>query len=151
MSNAPEIAYLKAMPLFAGLDPMRLEVLAFTAERQHFEAGATLFLEGSEADAAYLIMAGEAVLLDHDAAGRARARRLDPGAFVGEASLFRATLWEASLRAVTSLDVLRINRDMFHRLLGEFPEMASQMISTLADQLETIGQALAEVGGKQKQ
>lgn len=146
MSLAPDIRFLQAQPLFSGLDPVRLEVLAFTAERQQYAPGASVFTKGHQADAAYLITSGEAVLLDHDASGQARARRVDAGDLLGENALFKPEIWQASLRAVTPVETLRISRDMFHRLLGEFPEMAGQIVATLADRLEDIGQALAELG-----
>ncbi|MGB5092237.1 MAG: Crp/Fnr family transcriptional regulator [Parvibaculum sp.] len=148
MSLATEIRFLQAQPLFSGLDPVRLEVLAFTAARQQYEAGATVFMQGSQADAAYLITSGEAVLLDHDASGQARARRVDAGDLIGENALFKSEIWRASLRAVTPIEMLRISRDMFHRLMGEFPEMAGQIAATIADRLEDIGQALAGLGKK---
>lgn len=148
MSLAPDIRFLQTQPLFSGLDAVRLEVLAFTAERQHYEAAANIFTQGSQADVAYLIMSGEAVLLDHDAMGQARARRVDSGDLIGEHALFKPEIWKASLRAVTPLETLCIHRDMFHRLLREFPEMAGQIVTTLADRLEDIGQALAGLGKK---
>lgn len=148
MSLAPDIRFLLAQPLFSGLDPVRLEVLAFTAERQHYPAGTSVYTQGSQADAAYLITSGEAVLLDHDASGQARARRVDAGDLIGEKALFKPEIWQASLRAVTDLETLRLSRDMFHRLLGEFPEMAGQIVATLADRLADIGQALTELGNK---
>lgn len=148
MSLAPDVRFLQAQPLFSGLDPVRLEVLAFTALRQAFAAGAMLFEQGDPADAAYLIIGGEAVLLDHDPSGQARARRVDAGDLLGENALFTPEIWRASLRAVTPVETLCISRDMFHRLMGEFPEMAGQIAATIADRLDDINQALAGIGHK---
>ena len=71
MSLKAIIELLQRHDLFAGVDAVRLEVLAFTAERPSFEAGDTLFEAGEEAHEAYLILEGQAVMLAHEYKGRA--------------------------------------------------------------------------------
>jgi CRP-like cAMP-binding protein len=145
MSLEPAVALLQQLDLFAGLDPVRLEVVAFTCERRDYAPGATLFSEGEEADCAYLILAGEAVMLSHDEAGEPQAYRLDRGELIGETALFDPGQRRSTVRAVTGLQVLRIGRDMFQRLLGEFPEMAGPVAARLAHRLEAIGSDLARL------
>lgn len=143
MSLEPAVALLQQLDLFAGLDPVRLEVVAFTCERRDYAPGATLFVEGEEADCAYLILEGEAVMLSHDEAGSPRAHRLDRGDLISETALFEPERRRSTVRAVAALQVLRISRDMFQRLLGEFPEMAGSVASRVADRLEAIGSDLS--------
>ena len=142
MSLEPAVAMLQQLDLFAGLDPVRLEVVAFTCERQEYAPGATLFEAGDEADCAYLILGGEAVMLVHDDSGGPKALRLDTGDLIGETALFEPEERRTTVRAVTSLHTLRIGRDMFQRLLGEFPEMAGSVASRLAERLEAVGDEL---------
>lgn len=143
MSLEPAVALLQKLDLFAGLDPVRLEVVAFTCERRAFAAGATLFTEGEEADCAWLILEGEAAMLSRDEAGEPRAHRLDRGDLIGETALFGPEARRTTLRAVTGLQALRIGRDMFQRLMGEFPEMAGSVAGRVADRLEAVGDDLA--------
>lgn len=145
MSLEPATQMLQKLDLFAGLDPVRLEVVAFTCERREYAPGATLFHEGDEADCAYLILEGEAVMLTHGGAGEPEAHRLDRGELIGETALFEPERRRTTLRAVTSLHVLRIGRDMFQRLMGEFPEMAASVAGRVADRLEAIGEDLARL------
>ena len=136
---------LQKLDLFAGLDPVRLEVVAFTCERREYAPGATLFHEGDEADCAYLILEGEAAMFARDGAGAPEVHRLDRGELIGETALFEPERRRTTLRAVTSLHVLRIGRDMFQRLLAEFPEMAGSVAGRVADRLEAIGDDLARL------
>jgi CRP/FNR family transcriptional regulator, cyclic AMP receptor protein len=145
MSLEPATQMLQKLDLFAGLDPVRLEVVAFTCERREYAPGATLFHEGEEADCAYLILEGEAVMLAHGRADMPEAHRLDRGDLIGETALFEPERRRTTLRAVTSLHVLRIGRDMFQRLLGEFPEMAGSVAGRVADRLEAVGEDLARL------
>jgi CRP-like cAMP-binding protein len=147
MSLTSAISLLKCIDLFARLDPVRLEVLAFTAERRCFEAGETLFEAGAPAEAAYLILEGEAVMFAHTGeareGGEPRALRLDRGDLIGETALFEKGLRRSTVRAATRLDTLRISRDLFDRLLGEFPEMAGAASGALAGRLQAFGAELA--------
>ncbi|MBO6677427.1 Crp/Fnr family transcriptional regulator [Parvibaculum sp.] len=145
MSLEPAVAILQQLDLFAGLDPVRLEVVAFTCERREYAPGATLFTEGDEADCAYLILGGEAVMLARDDAGSPNALRLDTGDLIGETALFEPGKRRTTVRAVTSLYTLRIGRDMFQRLLGEFPEMAGSVAARLADRLNAVGAELEDL------
>jgi len=142
MSLEPAVALLQRLDLFAGLDPVRLEVVAFTCERREYAAGAVLFAAGEEANCAYLLLEGEGVMLVRDDAEGPKALRLDAGDLVGETALFEPGLRRTTVRAVTVLYTLRIGRDMFQRLLGEFPEMAASVAGRLSDRLAAVGAEL---------
>ncbi|MDO8837599.1 MAG: Crp/Fnr family transcriptional regulator [Parvibaculum sp.] len=148
MSLEPAIALLKRLELFSGLDPVRLEVLTFTCERREYAPGATLFEAGDEADCAFLILDGEAAMLARNESGAAQALRLESGDLIGETALFEPRRRLTTVRAVSSLLVLRIGRDMFQRLIGEFPEMAGAVASRLAERLSTLGDELSALGGR---
>lgn len=145
MSLEPATALLQQIDLFAGLDPVRLEVVAFTCERREYAPGATIFHQGEEADCAWLILEGEAAMLSHDGTGAPEVHRLDRGELIGETALFEPERRRTTLRAVTSLHALRIGRDMFQRLMAEFPEMAGSVAGRVADRLEAVGDDLARL------
>ena len=63
MSIQDEVSVLRRIPLFAHINAQKLKLLAFTSERIVFEAGQTLFLQGEEGDAAYVIIDGRADVL----------------------------------------------------------------------------------------
>ncbi|WP_421864282.1 cyclic nucleotide-binding domain-containing protein [Parvibaculum sp.] len=74
--------------------------------------------------------------------GSPRALRLDTGDLIGETALFNRERRRTRVRAVTKLETLRIGRDMFQRLLGEFPEMAGAVAARVANRLENAGAEL---------
>lgn len=142
MSLEPAVALLQRVDLFSGLDPVRLEVVAFTCERREYAPGDTLFEPGEEADCAWLILDGEAAMLAEDEREGPRALRLDTGDLIGETALFNRERRKTRVRAVTALQTLRIGRDMFQRLLGEFPEMAGAVAARVAGRLDDVGEEL---------
>lgn len=163
MSLKSIIELLQRHDLFAGVDPVRLEVLAFTAERPSFEAGDTLFEAGEEAHDAYLILEGQAVMLAHVGMqaggpapydlrrGGARALRLERGDLVGESALLHAGARRSTVKAASRLETLAISRYLFQRLMEEFPEMASAIARALTKRLAATGdevRALADRLGR---
>lgn len=145
MSLEPAVALLQRVDLFSGLDPVRLEVVAFTCERREYAPGDALFEAGDEADCAWLILDGEAAMLAEQVEGAPRALRLDSGDLIGETALFGHERRRTHVRAVTKLETLRIGRDMFQRLLGEFPEMAGAVAARIANRLDDVGAELREL------
>ena len=63
MSLVQEFELLRQIPFFAEMEPARLKLLAFMSQRVAYDAGKTLFSQGDAADAAYLIIEGEADIL----------------------------------------------------------------------------------------
>ncbi len=150
MSLRDAVSLLAATPLFEGVDPVRLEVLAFTGTHMAFDAGETLVEEGTAADGAFLMLSGEAIMLATDAEGRGIAARLDRGGLVGEQALTQPVLWSATIRAAQPVEVLKLERDVFLRLVDEFPEIAAgclrsaeAQVNALADDLRALDRRLA--------
>jgi CRP-like cAMP-binding protein len=142
MSLRDAVSLLAATPLFAGVDPVRLEVLAFTGTHLAFDAGETLVEEGTDADGAFLILSGEAVMLSTEADGRGSAARLDRGGLVGEVALTEPATWSATIRAALPVEVLKLERDVFLRLVDEFPEIAAGCLRSATAQVQTLADDL---------
>ena len=142
MSLKTIIAQLRRHDLFTAIDQMRLEVIAFTAERAHFEPGELLFEMGEEGADAYLILAGEALMVagPHDTG-----HRVDAGDLIGEMALLQGdtgSYRRSSVRAVSRVEAMVISRYLFQRLLQEFPEMAEAVAGAL---MRRLGQTANEM------
>jgi len=60
MSLQEDVERLRSIPLFAKIEPSKLKLLAFTAQRVTFNSGENLFRQGDVGDAAYIITSGTA-------------------------------------------------------------------------------------------
>ena len=142
MSLRDAVSLLAATPLFAGVDPVRLEVLAFTGTHLAFDVGETLAEEGADADGAFLILSGEAIMLSTEADGRGSAARLDRGGLVGEIALTQPSSWSATIRAAQPVEILKLERDVFLRLVDEFPEIAAGCLRSATSQVNSLADDL---------
>jgi CRP-like cAMP-binding protein/predicted MFS family arabinose efflux permease len=110
------VARLHRVGLFRGLDMASLEQLAAHAEPLQARAGDEPVVQGEQGDGFYVIESGEAeVLIDGF-----RVRQIGPADDFGERALLRQTPRTATVRALTEMELLTIERDAFlEALTGE--------------------------------
>jgi CRP-like cAMP-binding protein len=134
--------------MFANVEPTQLKLLAFTSQRLTFEAGQDLFRLGDIGDSAYIIISGEAdVLVDKEGTEVAVAKA-GKNEIVGEIAILCNVPRTATIRAVTELTALKIPKDLFFRLIAEFPDMGVQVMAELARRLHRTTQQLTEALAK---
>jgi CRP-like cAMP-binding protein len=95
---------LRASPVFEGLEPDRLALVAGCASNVHFDQGAVLFREGDQADTFYLVRHGSIALeMFVPARGSAVIETIEAGDVVGWSWLFPPFRWHFDARALTPL------------------------------------------------
>ncbi|NBC34337.1 MAG: cyclic nucleotide-binding domain-containing protein [Alphaproteobacteria bacterium] len=143
MSLSQEVELLKKIPLFANIETSKLKLLAFTSERMSFRGGDVLFEEGEVGTAAFIIMEGEAEVMINTANGPRVIARVGTNDVVGEIAILCDVPRTATVRAVSPLTTLVITKDLFFRLVTEFPQMAVEIMRVLAQRLDRTNKALA--------
>jgi NADH dehydrogenase len=88
--------------------------------REHFEPGEKVFDSGDVGDKVYFIAKGEAVVMKDSAV----LATLGQGEMFGETALVCNRERNATVRAQTALDLVVVNREAFHELLGNLPGMS---------------------------
>jgi CRP-like cAMP-binding protein len=148
MSLKEELELLQRIPFFANVEAAKLKLLAFTSERVAFEPDQILFKQGDPGDAAYIIVEGEAEVLVDTPAGPTLVATFAKNAFFGEMAILCDIPRTATMRAKGRLVTLRISKDLFLRLITEFPTMAVAMMRELAHRLELTNQRLRDALGE---
>lgn len=144
MSLNDEVDALRNVPLFAKMEPSKLKLLAFTSERLTFPAGQELFHQGDPGDAAYIILNGRADIVIDTPSGELGVAKVGRNDFIGEIAILIDVPRTATVRAETELTTLAITKDLFFRLISEFPEMAIEIMRELAHRLEATTAQLRE-------
>ncbi len=142
MNLNEEVEILKGVPLFAKVEPAKLKLIAFTGERMNYAAGQELFHQGDVGDAMFVILSGTADVLLETPAGQIPVAEFKKGSFVGDIAILCDVPRTATIKAREPLTTLKISKDMFYRLVSEFPEMAIEMMRELAHRLEDTNQKL---------
>jgi CRP-like cAMP-binding protein len=144
MNLNEEVEILKGVPIFAKIEPAKLKLLAFTGERMTFGNGQEVCHQGDPGDAMYVILGGVADVLIDTPAGQLQVAQLKKNGFFGETAILCDAPRNATIKASESLLTLRISKDMFYRLVSEFPTMAIEMMRELAHRVEDTNQKLRE-------
>ncbi|SMC88692.1 cyclic nucleotide-binding domain-containing protein [Rhizobium sp. RU36D] len=149
MAVSDDVELLAGVPLFKGLNGEQLRLIAFGAEHRRLRVDDMLFRQGEEAECAYVVASGRLDLYVTDRLGehhlQARAGR---GTMLSELAL--ATSVERKFTAVASedSDVMRISRPLFHRLIEEYPDMATIVRQRIAASLKTLASQAAGMQDK---
>ena len=144
MNLNEEVEILKGVPLFAKMEPAKLKLLAFTGERMTFSGDQEVCHQGDPGDAMYVILGGVADVLIDTPTGPLRVAQLKKNGFFGETAILCDAPRNATIKASESLLTLKISKDMFYRLVTEFPTMAVEMMRELALRVEDTNQKLRE-------
>lgn len=147
MGLKEEVELLRNIPLFANIEPSKLKLLAFTSERVCYDADQVLFNQGDIGDAAFIIIEGEADITRDSPQGPITVATAGRNDIVGEIAILCDVPRTASVRAKNKLETLVISKDLFFRLIMEFPQIAVEIMRVLAHRLndttEKLSKALA--------
>ncbi len=150
MSLNEDVERLRNIPLFAKIEPSKLKLLAFTAQRLTFNADESLFHQGDIGDAAYIIIDGNADVVVDTPNGPITVATLGKNAFVGEIAILCDVPRTATVTATSELTTICISKELFFQLVGQFPQMAIEIMRELAHRLELTTRDLQEAVTKLK-
>lgn len=136
MSIQDDVDALRRIPLFAKVEPSKLKLMAFASERATYQAGEVLFNQGDLADAAYIILDGHAEIVVNTPNGPLTVAEVGRDAFVGEIGILCDVPRTATIIAKEPLTTLRITKDLFFRMVTDFPSIAIEVMRVLAQRLE---------------
>jgi CRP-like cAMP-binding protein len=149
MALADDIELLAKVPLFAGLAPDQLRLIAFGAEHRTVAKGQALFREKSPAECAYVVAKGEFELSTLARGGKTKIEGLaGPGVMLSELALVSMVERKFTAIAVEDADVIRITRALFHRLLEEYPDMAVVVESRIRVAIASLVDGATAMAGR---
>ncbi|RMF37714.1 MAG: hypothetical protein D6759_02000 [Chloroflexi bacterium] len=134
------VSFLQEIPLFADLPEEELERLAEAGEIQRFHRGEVIVKEGDLPEAFYIIRRGSVVV-----------RRSIPGRpeqivayfhekdYFGEMAFLRETTRNATVEAISPLEVFSLDKDAFRGLLYRHPEL-QDLLEAQMEQRLTLGE-----------
>ncbi|MBM3554238.1 MAG: cyclic nucleotide-binding domain-containing protein [Alphaproteobacteria bacterium] len=148
MSLNEEVELLRKITLFGKIEPAKLKLLAFASERIVYDGGQALCVQGETGDAAYIIMEGAADVIVETPKGPLTVASLGKNDIVGEIAILCDVPRTATVQAKERLIALKISKDLFYRMVNEFPQMAVEIMRELAMRLDRANRRLREAVAK---
>ncbi len=140
MALKDDIAVLSRVPVFSGMSEEQIRLLAFGAEKRHLSEGQVLFKQGQAANCAYAVLSGQIELTSSNGRGGQTAL---PGTLLSELAMISNVERKFTATALENTEVIRISRELFLRLLEEFPEAASIVEDRIRENLNALLGGLA--------
>ena len=130
-----EVNILRQVPLFAGVAPAKLKLLAFASDRVSYRPGEVVFKQGDPGDAAYVVLEGKADILAEANGGLIKVAEVSGYQIVGEIANLCDVSRTATVKASSTLEALRIRKDDFLTLLADYPDVMFEILRSLAQRL----------------
>jgi len=148
MSLAQEVAVIRQIPVLSQLAQAAQKMLCFASERVFYGAGDVIFRQGDSADAAYIVIDGTVEILVATPSGPLRISGVERHGILGEIGTLGDQPRSATAVAATPLELLRVPRDVFRRVIHDNPEAARSLTVILAERLSRTTGLLSEVSGR---
>lgn len=145
VSLEQDVSLLGSLSFFEGFKREQLRLLAFGAESRRYEDGDCIHEKGTPCAAADILVSGEIVLTVESAAGRRRAIKVYPGDMLGEIGLLAPATWPSTAIAIGSVEILRIGRPLFRRILKEYPEVGQTIKEQMVERLKVTVDSLQDI------
>jgi len=145
MSLSDDIASLRSVELFSLFNEDQLRLIAFGGQKMEFQQGVELFHNGQTADGGFVVLSGEISVEIHNAKKISQATILGPGSLIGELALFTRNRRIGTANVTKDAELMKIRRDVMHRVLSEYPELAAQLYHRIADNVVAMGKDLERV------
>ena len=137
------IEELKAIPIFSGLGPKSLVRVLPALETRQYAKGTTIIKQGEPGDAFYITRSGEVqVVLEQAGKPSIAVAQMGPGEGFGEMALLTDQPRNASLLAVTDVEVWRLHKAAFETLLSENISLALFFSRIITQRLSTLQQKI---------
>ena len=121
-SNA---SLLGSLGLFESLDRDQLDSLAAGLVERRFEAGETLFEQGSVGASLYIVQSGIFEITSHDAQAKVRVHgKIGPGEYLGEISMMTGLPRPVTVTALTKAGALDLPKAVLETLLRSSPGLS---------------------------
>jgi CRP-like cAMP-binding protein len=135
MSLEQEVELIRQFPIFSKIQPAMQKLLCFSAERLTYDGGQVMFNAGDPGDAAYIVIEGAVEISVPTPSGPIVVNTLSKNDIIGEIAIFGDVPRTATAKAVGKLEVLRISKDLFIKVVRENPDAAIELIRILASRL----------------
>lgn len=134
-----EVQALRMAPIFKGLNDEAMKTLLSTAVTKTYSRGETLFLQGDEADAFYVVLEGWAKVYRITQAGEeAVVGVFTRGQSFAEAAAFTNGKFPATCEAVTDGRFLRIPARQLYQTIASNPEVGLAMLASTSMHLHEL-------------
>ncbi|MCE1246507.1 MAG: cyclic nucleotide-binding domain-containing protein [Firmicutes bacterium] len=135
LSTLEKILFLKQIELFREFNARELGIIAQKAVEKSFSRGDVIFRQGEQGDSLYLVVGGKVRVVREDGQKKETLAILEERTCFGEMAILSEEVRSATIEALETLTLLKIDREEFRQLILKKPEMAFPIFRILIERL----------------
>lgn len=139
-----DLAYLRGVSMFRGLDYECIKILAMLCRRITLIADDQLMVEGEDDGCAFVILSGNVKVYCTAEANNQLICQFGAGKFIGGSALLGKFPRLFTVQATEETETLRLNREEFQKVLEQFPEAVAKITGNLLSELAAWDRNLLE-------
>lgn len=141
-----DIQKIKECFLFSRLDNDALLAVGQYIDVKEYRKGSVIFSEGEPATALYILAKGMVVLIKGTPDGREQLiRTVKPYEQFAEAAVFSGTDYPATAIVKKDSVLFSLRKEKIIKLIGDYPEAALGMMSTMSDLLRHLNKLVSDL------
>lgn len=143
MSSKVADSCVAKVPIFQKLTEDELKEIILIAKHSKYSKDDMLYAAGDRLDALYVVNSGQVKINKYTYDGKEQILRvLEHGDFLGEAALFDEQVAKNNAEMLNDVEICRIDRSDFSKILDKVPSIAVKMLKELYNRLESTEDVL---------
>ncbi len=138
--------HLRNVRLFSECDERFIQDLSGRVQLYSYEPGEVIVQEGSPADAFYLVRSGFLKVSQKAGEGEVTLSYIAKGEYCGEIALLFEEPWIFTLTAYDHVDIVKISREDFVRLIKDYPAIEKELWEITVERLKDRGRVVRTPG-----
>jgi diguanylate cyclase (GGDEF)-like protein len=134
---------LARVPIFKEMDRSDLERIAAVTRTERFAAGQEIVRIGDAGHSLYVVLEGSVVVVYPSRSADVELARLGAGEFFGEMAILNDKPRSATVRAVSDVKVLALEKDDFTRTVVENPQLALKVMEALSVRIRNTDEQIS--------
>ena len=145
MSLDYDIESLSSVRLFEGFPEEQLRLLAFGSSHIVMHPDEVIFRQNDLSEGGYVVISGQVDLVLYKGKREIPLASYMKNSLVGEIALISDNRRVATAISRTDTNLMHIPRDLFHRMLGEYPELAILLHQRIGNSVKAILKQMEQV------
>lgn len=129
------VAVLRQTSIFSNVHDDALNVLAFSGTQLSYDTGEQIVERGHGSGLAFVVLSGE---VEAQTSAKSPPIAGGPSTMIGELALLADRDATVGVTARTDCEILQIDRELFGRVVAEFPEIATKLHSQLLERMRIM-------------